>query len=648
MNEAPPPRAPDVSGPAAVDDSARPRTPDDPPVPAARDKRIAARATGLLRLANERDVLDAADVHVATRLSELVGEGDERVRLALALTVRAVRTGSVACDLDTVGGLDAEFPWPFAVGAGDAAADSPAAPPGRAWRSLVAASPLVAESVLRLEFGLLYLERYWEQESLVAGALHDRARLGPMPVADEVLAAAVDRLFPDPGDADQRAAGESAVRHRTAIVTGGPGTGKTTTIAKIVALLAEQAALGEARRPARIALAAPTAKAAARLTEAFREATARLPAADRARIPPLTAVTLHRLLGWIPDSRSRFRHDRDNRLPHDVVVLDEASMVSLTLMSRLLEALRPTARLIVAGDPDQLASVEAGAVLADLVAGIGGPDAPDGTPGAADAAYELGGVSRLGRTYRFGGAIGELAEAIRAGDADAAVGVLLGGRDEVRLLADVQERKPVLVSSALSLMEIARRPDGADGDRARRALDILGRHRLLCAHRSGPFGVARWNRQVEQWVAEETGENFWAPMYAGRPLLVTANDYAMDLYNGYTGVVLRREDRLVAAFDAGSSVREVAASRLTDVETMHAATIHKSQGSQAESVTVVLPDVESPLLTRELIYTAVTRAQRELTIIGTPEAVAAAVARPIQRASGLRQRLSGPAPQAAD
>ncbi|MEI2777689.1 MAG: exodeoxyribonuclease V subunit alpha [Tetrasphaera sp.] len=622
--------------------------------PPPHDRRLAERAEGLLGVANASGLLDAADVHVAVRLGELVGEADDRVRLALALAVRAVRTGSVACDLEEASALDPEFLWPFA-----------AEPDATAWRSLVANSPLVAQRVLRLEFGLIYLERYWEQEVLVADVLHERAGLGAVSVEESVLTTGLSRLFPDAGDGDQRAAGESAVRHRTVIVTGGPGTGKTTTIAKIVALLAEQAAGdpacgperpgdGRARRPLRIALAAPTAKAAARLTEAFHGAAAQLPAADRARIPSLSATTLHRLLGWIPESRSRFKHDRDNRLPHDVVVLDEASMVSLTLMSRLLEALRPTSRLIIAGDPDQLASVEAGAVLADLVAGMGGhglgePTATGGRLGATaepegaageplGAAYELGAVARLGRTYRFGGAIGELAHAIRNGDAAGAVSLLHGGGDEIRLFADVDERKPLIVECALVLRELARAA-GDDDDRARRALATLARHRLLCAHRTGPSGVSRWNRQVEQWVSEETGENFWTPMYAGRPLLVTANDYAMDLYNGYTGVVMRRGARLVAVFDAGASVREVAASRLSEVETMHAATIHKSQGSQAESVTVVLPELDSPLLTRELIYTAVTRAQRELTIIGTPEAVAAGIERPIQRASGLRHRL---------
>ena len=161
---------------------------------------------------------------------------------------------------------------------------------------------------------------------------------------------------------------------------------------------------------------------------------------------------------------------------------------------------------------------------------------------------------------------------------------------------------------------------------------------------TGPQGVGHWNRQIAQWLSEETGENFYASMFPGRPLQVTANDYAMDLYNGDTGVVLRRDGRLVAVFDSGSQLREVAAARLADVETMYAATVHKSQGSQATRVTVVLPELDSPLLTRELIYTAATRAQKQLTIIGTPEVIERGMAQRIQRASGLAKRLRMPPP----
>ncbi len=590
------------------------------------DRRRANRATGLLADANAAGVLHAADVHVAARLAQLAGEKDEEVALALALATRAVRTGSVAMDLRHATELDPAFPWPTDP---------------QVWLAKVSASPLVARQILLVDDGLLYLERYHDQEMLVARVLRERREAPPPPVDEATLAAGLARLFPNAHDADQRTAADLAVRERTVVITGGPGTGKTTTVAKILALLAEQYAVRDGFHVPRFALAAPTAKAAARLAEAFHDASAALPKEDRDRLPQAKAATLHRLLGWRPDSRSRFAHNRGARLPHDVIVLDEASMVSLTMMARLLEALRPGTRLIVVGDPDQLTSVEAGAILADLAAGLDAQESnprpagepapqmgdPDPTPGIRPV------LARLRRTYRFGEDIDQLAQAIRVGDADTALAVLRSDSAKTSLEADATGRRGLMVAAALTLRELALAAD-REG-----ALAALTTHRLLCAHRSGPYGVSHWNRQIEQWVSEETGENVWAPMYPGRPLLVTTNDYAMDLFNGDTGVVLRSDGRLVAVFDSGTGIREIAASRLSDVETMHAATVHKSQGSQAHQVTVLLPEVDSPLLTRELIYTAVTRAQHQVTIIGTEDAFRQGLERRIHRASGLRRRL---------
>ncbi|HNQ07971.1 MAG TPA: ATP-binding domain-containing protein, partial [Tetrasphaera sp.] len=261
-----------------------------------------------------------------------------------------------------------------------------------------------------------------------------------------------------------------------------------------------------------------------------------------------------------------------------------------------------------------------------------GPAVIEDVPAAAPSPVQS--VARLRHTYRFGGTIGELAEAIRAGDAAATLRLLTGGAPEATLIPNAEPRKALLVASALTLRERA-----LDGD-ARGALDALAHHRLLCAHRTGPVGVTHWNRLVTQWLSERVDDNFWAAYYPGRPLLVTTNDYGMDLFNGDTGVVLRRDGRLIAAFDRGTQTREIAVARFSDVETMYAATVHKSQGSQAEHVTVVLPEMDSPLLTRELIYTAVTRAQREVTVIGTPAAIGEGLARRSVRASGLRQRLT--------
>ena len=559
-------------------------------------------ATGSLRAFGDAGVLEAADVHVAQRLTALTGDPDERVALAIALVVRALRGGSVCVDLRSVEaqiGM-ADLPWP--------AADD--------WMAAVRASPLLGSPpVLRLFGDLLYLDRYWLEEEQVCVdllALSVSGALGDLP--------AFERLFP-PGYEEQRTAAEIALCQAVTVLTGGPGTGKTTTVARLLALLVEQSELAGVPRP-RIALAAPTGKAAARLAEAVAAEVEKLDAVDRARLAGLQATTLHRLLGSRPDTSVRFKHNRGNRLPHDVIVVDETSMVSLTMMARLLEAVRPDTRLILVGDPDQLASVEAGAVLADLVEGL-------------TARHDVR-VAALCTPHRFGESIGALAEAIRTGDADRVVELLRAGGEHIEWIdsdGPTERLREVLVPHALRVREAA--VLGA----SQVALATLDEQRLLCAHRRGPYGVSHWNRQVERWLSEETGQPVFSEWYAGRPLLVTANDYGLKVYNGDTGVVVVADDGLRAVIAGATGTLDFATSRLADIETMHAMTIHKSQGSQAAEVTVLMPPQDSRLLTRELFYTAVTRAKAKIRVVGAEESVRAAIGRRAVRASGLRQRL---------
>ena len=568
------------------------------------DWRRSATATGVLRTYNEAGVIDSSDVVVAQRLTALAKDTDERVALAVAFVVRAVRAGSVCVALADVEqhSAIADLPWP----------------PAGEWLAAVAASPLTVDpTVLHLDDGLLYLDRYWIEECRVAEdvlALAGARRSGSVPD--------INRLFPD-SFAEQRGAAQLALSRALTVLTGGPGTGKTTTVARLLALLAEQAEL-DGKPRLRIALAAPTGKAAARLLEAVQLEVDALALADRERLPALAATTLHRLLGSRPDTSSRFRHNRENRLPHDVIVVDETSMVSLTMMARLLEAVRPDSRLLLVGDPDQLASVEAGAVLADLVEGLTAVvDSP---------------VATLVTPHRFGESIGALADAIRDGDADAAVRVLAAGGEHIEWV-DVHQPaevlRKVLVPHALRLREAAVLGD-ADA-----ALKTLEQHRLLCAHRRGPYGVAYWNRQVERWLSEQTDMPLWADWYVGRPVLVTANDYGLGLYNGDTGVAVLRDGGLRAAMATSAGPVQFATGRLADVETMHAMTIHKSQGSQAVEITVLLPPTDSRLLTRELLYTAVTRAREKVRLVGSADQLRAAVTRRAIRATGLSRRLAG-------
>lgn len=590
------------------------------PVLAPHDRRLARSATGLLAAFNVVDVLRAADVHVARTLAGKVGDTDETVLLAAALAVRAVRTGSVCVDLRTI----ADVPLDVDLETGAPQAVELPWPEPEQWLSAVAGSALVGEQVLRLDGSLLYLDRYWREEQQVVGDLLGRLAARPPEVDEALLEAGVVRVFPDAGYDEQRAAARAAVRQWTTVLTGGPGTGKTTTAAGLLALLVEQHEAVHGRRP-RIALAAPTARAGARLQEAVATATATLDVADRERLGQLSASTVHRLLGWRPDSSVRFRHDRHRRLPYDVVVVDEASMVSLTMMARLLEALRPQTRLVLMGDPAQLVSVEAGAVLADLV---------DGFAGRADSP-----VVQLTRVHRFGGGIGALADALRAGDADRVVAVLTAGGPDVELVDPADEQAMARTREEVLAAALAVRlpAEGGDGAAAVRALD---EHRLLCAHRDGPYGVSGWNRQVEHLLTEATGVAHYEEWYAGRPILITANDRGLGLYNGDLGVTVREPDgRLRVQVAAAGGVKGYAPSRLPQVQTVYAMTVHKSQGSQARVVTVVMPPEESQLLTRELFYTAVTRAQEKVRVIGTLAAVRSAVGRQVQRASGLADHL---------
>jgi exodeoxyribonuclease V alpha subunit len=586
---------------------------------------------------NAAGVLVAADVHVARTLTRLGGDEDPLVVLAAALAARAPRLGHTYVDLAAVRhtvAVDADVPVDVSA--------LPWPEPGE-WIARLAASPLVGggeAAPLRLEGTRLYLDRYWREERRVAADLEERAADEAPDVDLPLLDAGLDRLFGSQA-ADQRLAAATAVRRRLTVVAGGPGTGKTTTVAKILALISEQAAAA-GRRPPLVALAAPTGKAASRLEEAVHDEAATLDVDESVRSHLLAAgaSTLHRLLGWRPDSRSRFRHDRHRRLPHDVVVIDETSMVSLSLMAKLVEAVRPDARLIFVGDPQQLASVEAGAVLGDVV----GPadDGPvEGVP--------LGrGVVVLRTVYRHGGGIAELAEAIRHADVDATLAVLAAGGEDgdvvwIRpgdsgMAADqLTPIRDALVTSGRRIKEAAAAGDGAT------ALEALAAFRLLCAHRRGPYGVEDWSAQAERWLAAALGrEDRVSGWWVGRPVLVTENDYALRLSNGDTGVAVDAGGgRMAVVFERRGDLVQVAPTRLGAVETVHAMTVHKSQGSQFATVAVVLPEPDSPILTRELLYTAATRARTQLIVAGTEASIRTAVTRPVARASGLRHLLWG-------
>ncbi len=575
------------------------------------------------------------------------------------------------------------------------------------WRAALAHPRLVSDgpgtSPLVLHGDRLYLRRYWEHERTVASSI--AARLGgpsPLRAGDEArLARVLDALFPRPSDLFapvgwQKVACALAARLRFAIVTGGPGTGKTTTVVRLLAVLQSLARL---HGPSlRIRLAAPTGKAAARLNESIAGAVARLqlehvPGGEAVRDSiPTEVTTVHRLLGSRPDSR-RFRHHAHHLLPLDVLVLDEASMVDLEMMASVLAALPPHARLVLLGDKDQLASVEAGAVLGtlcrradgghytpatvDWVQAVTGERLPADMADAAGQPLDQA-VVKLRESHRFGEAsgIGRLAAAVNAGDvhvvaalraappadlafaeigADAAAWrrlVLDGSADAAASPAPGKRKRSVPPGYRHYLDVLRRRKPSANAgqdamaDWARAVLEAFGGFQLLCAVREGPAGVTTLNADIAALLLDEglvPADHGW---YVGRPVMVTRNDYALDLMNGDVGVTLalpvpggaRNEWALRVAFASGpDGIRWVLPSRLQAVETAYAMTVHKAQGSEFAHAALVLPPQMNRVLSRELVYTAVTRARSMLTIANLgqgPQVLDAAIARSLQREGG--------------
>ncbi|MEY2974469.1 MAG: exodeoxyribonuclease subunit alpha [Actinomycetota bacterium] len=570
-------------------------------------------------------VLTEADAMVAASLADLAGitpDTDQSVLLALALAVRAPRSGHVAVDLAGVRDqvlAEIEQIDPDAVETAVALAwpTDPVAWLRRIEESLLCAgegSPLV------VDLGLVYLRRFHFHETrvgegvraLAAGAAPTSGRL-------DVVSAALGL------DGGQRAAVERCLSRRLGVLTGGPGTGKTRTVAALLAVLLDGSP------DLRIALAAPTGKAAARMGESLADSVRLLAASGDAglvdiagRIGAVTPSTIHRLLGVRPGGAG-FRHSAERRLPHQVLIIDEASMVSLPLMDAVLDALTDGARLVLVGDGGQLASVDAGSVLGDIA-------------GAGGAVGEC--VAELTESRRFPSQsrIGRLAAAIRAGDGAAATAVLGEPVDDaadgvrVQLVTTVGPVAEEVGRHARLLGDAARRGDARD------AVDALDELRVLCAHRRGRAGVSHWTRLAEDMIT--LGGHSTSGMYPGRPVIVTRNDPARGLFNGDVGVVVRTADGVRVAFAAEGEPRLIAPSHLDAVETVHAMTIHKSQGSEFDHVVVVLPSADSRLATRELLYTAVTRARRSVTLVGAADTVAAAIDRSAARTTGLVRRLS--------
>ncbi len=581
--------------------------------------------------------LDPIDVALARQLPLAIPAAPvvPRMALAIALVSRAVRQGHAYFDL-----MQTRLPLPegelFALPFFDE------------WRQVLAQHPLVGRpgdwKPLIWEGNALYLYRYWQYEQQLSQDFSRKLRHSPL-IDQERLHQGLDRLFADEsaGTPGQRQAAAIALLSQLAVITGGPGTGKTTTLVKILALLRDQ------QPDLTIALAAPTGKAAARMAEAIQQGKqALLPQWPAVADVPEKTQTLHRLLGPLPDG-VYFRHDRAHPLGVDVLVIDETSMVDLALMAKTVAALRPEARLILLGDSEQLYAVEAGDVLAALVAdGVGVTTARAAalasvgcaTPPVAPTATALhDGVARLVHSYRFqgGSAVGRLATAVRHGDV-AALEQLLDAPPDGLVWHDSDD-----FEAMLSALAAGYAPYWALVRNGAPPTDLfaqLQQFRVLCPQRHGDAGVEAIHARYEApWQSPTAGA-----FYPGRAVMMTRNDYGLHLYNGDVGIALPSEAddfqtlRLCVPQPDGGQ-RFVALNRLPAFEAAYAMTVHKSQGSEFAHLLLWLPNQGTALMTRELLYTAITRAKAKITIWGRRETLINALNRVQNRLSGLRPKL---------
>lgn len=520
------------------------------------------------------------------------------------------------------------------------------------WRKTLLASPAVSEGEAATPMILvgerLYLNRMWCNECSIAAFFAEVNQ--PLAVDENRLRQALDNLFQPSDDINwQKVAAAVALTRRVSVISGGPGTGKTTTVAKLLAALVQMADGSRCR----ICLAAPTGKAAARLTESLGAALRQLPLTDKQKATlPEEASTLHRLLGALPGSQ-RLRYHADNPLHLDVLVVDEASMIDLPMMSRLIEALPQHARVIFLGDRDQLASVEAGAVLGDICAWVNkgftperaaqlsritGTAVPAGEGASASALRDS--LCLLQKSYRFGSdsGIGQLAAAVNRGDKAAASAVLGQGFSDIenkhlQSTEDYQNMIDDALAGYERFLGLVR-----DGAQPQEILTAFGEYQVLCALREGPFGVSGLNDRIEQALVRQRriSRPAHARWYHGRPVMITRNDASLGLFNGDIGIALDQGQGIRVWFPLpDGSLKSVQPSRLPEYDTAWAMTVHKSQGSEFDHAALILPGQIVPVVTRELVYTAITRAKKRLSLYADERILAQAIATRTERRSGL-------------
>jgi exodeoxyribonuclease V alpha subunit len=598
--------------------------------------------------------------HFADFIVRLDGKPSPELYLAAFLVIDATTNGHICLNLKS------QENQVFPVGGEDPLP----APAAEAWRDILRDSTVVGapgefKPLILDETNRLYTYRYWNYERAVADRLTEMAgrKSNILPaISREACRDLIQRLFPEAAIPSGQPLGQIiaafiALTHDFCLITGSPGTGKTTAVARILAVLIELTD----RKETRICLSAPTAKAAIRLQEAIVRAKQTLPSPDWIKnLIPEQAVTIHRLLGSRADG-VHYIYDKNNPLPYDIVIVDEASMIDLPLMSHLLEAIPTKAKLILLGDPHQLSSVEAGAVLGDI---CGGGEANEFSPEFIEVIHQYAGLDSLAAdltlapalrnclvelktNYRVDdkGPLGQFKTAVIEGKSREAFEILESEPEPLQWieLADTASLKRFIETEVGKYLNQYLKMVNEYAD-IKDIFSFFDSSRVLCAIHGGLFGTVNLNRLMEKYLREISGDLGRGGInYPGKAVMITKNDYPRQLFNGDVGLMLAERDKKdhVSVYfrEPGDALRQVSPYVLPEHETAFAMTVHKSQGSEYERVFLFLPEVDSPVMTRELLYTGITRARRALTIVGRKEILTAAIARKVSRYSGLTEKI---------
>ncbi len=604
--------------------------------------------------------LNSIDIHFAGLMCKIAKNNDPLLFTAAALASNAVYNGHACLDFSSLNEPKDCL--------NDQSAPFEGFPDPQTWADKLLTTPVVGVpgefKPLIIDTAKLYLYKYWRYEQICASQIINRIKIPPQTYDPFRFSGLLLKYFPSPDPSvmdSQKIAVHASMLRSFTVISGGPGTGKTTTVAKIVALFLELTNLTNAR----IALTAPTGKAAARLQQALRDSFSKLPVSQRVkqRVDHLEASTLHRFLG-IPGRRFHFDRFDADFFSYDLVIVDEASMIDIALMAKLLSSVPVASKIVLLGDKNQLASVEAGAVLSDICAGIGEindhtqpSEAARSTESASivEERQESGvrtdpslvkSIVQLTTHFRFSenAGIGRLCSAIKRGNAQDALHII-----DSKGYPDISRRdlpSPVSMFEALSAVVVERYRGIAKEHDPRALLDLFDSFRVLCAVRRGPYGVEALNGLIERILAAEKMLRPSSPWYAGRPVMITRNDYTTGLFNGDIGVFMEEpsgsgECKVYFPGEGARKVRSFPPQRLPEHETVFAMTVHKAQGSEFGNVLLIVPPRYSSLLSRELLYTGITRAKISCTLWSDREILFTAIKNTTSRMSGLREKLWG-------